>query len=159
MAHFSCFLCDQEIAPCDFPQQPFEEGGRFSRQPCKQPILCHGSNNCGPFTYAYHINCWERVLLNADPELRDKYVMWANLPLIIGCAAAVVISVRAELLRIDSLENGWLAVANPLVSYRKDGLPSRSRFHLWIAVGMPRLVVTMPNPLKMPNHVVAMLQT
>ena len=68
-----------------------------------------------------HTCRWERILLHADPELREKYVTWANLPLIIGCAAAVVISVRAELLRTDSLENGWLAGANPIVSYRKDG--------------------------------------
>ena len=42
------------------------------------------SSSGGPVTYAYHINCWEHVLLNVDPELREKYVMWANLPLIIG---------------------------------------------------------------------------
>ena len=84
MAHSCCSLCGQEIVPCSLPQQAFEEEGRFSRQPCKQPILCHGNNSCGPFTYVYHINCWERVLLNVDPELREKYVMWANLPLIIG---------------------------------------------------------------------------
>ena len=56
-----------------------------------------------------HTCRWERILLHADPELREQYVTWANLPLIIGCAAAVVISLRAELLRIDSLDNGCLS--------------------------------------------------
>ena len=84
MAQFWCSVCGEEIVPCSLPQQPFEEEGRFSRQPCKQPILCHGANNSGPFTDAYHVNCWERLLLNMPPELREQYVMWANLPLIIG---------------------------------------------------------------------------
>ena len=79
MAQFWCSVCGEEIVPCSLPQQAFEEEGRFSRQPCKQPILCHGARAKQ-----------EAMMLGVDEMLQCLFAITRQDGLIRGCGYTVL---------------------------------------------------------------------